>query len=80
MLWLIITNGNCHSQYGRKMRKIHYNESKFLTNRFLIRPTVDSELGQGPYAFEIKIWTLLQSKLGLTLQLVLHFIHLKIYT
>lgn len=29
---------------------------------------MDSELGQGTYAFEIKIWTLFQSKLGLTLQ------------
>lgn len=41
---------------------------------------MDSELGQGTYAFEIKIWTLFQSKLGLTLQLALHFIHLKMYT
>lgn len=78
MLWLIITNGNCHSQYGRKMRKCIIMKGNFFNQQILIKglrwiQNLDTTLM--PLRYKSGLYF---SPNFMTLQLGLHLIHLVI--
>lgn len=56
--------------------KMYYNESVF-NQQIFNQAYYGLRTGAGTMPWDKKIWTLFSFKLGLTLQLALHFIHLK---